>query len=86
MIKRAIAFSLITLWVTGSFSWAFAQSLSSPNWADWNTVTLPLFPKEYWMQYETPEEAGWSSDKLSSVQHWIDECQLLQADDHDPSC
>ncbi len=25
------------------------------------------------MQYETPEEAGWSSEKLSSVQHWIDE-------------
>jgi len=73
MNKRTIAHSFISLWISAFCSCAFAQSLSTPEWEEWNTVTSSIFPKESWMQYESPEEAGWSSEKLSSAQHWINE-------------
>lgn len=73
MINRTVNYFMVTLLVAGFSSCAFAQAYPIQKWAEWNTVTPPVFPKEYWMQYETPEEAGWSSEKLSSVQHWIAE-------------
>lgn len=45
-----------------------AQALRTENWTNWNSASSPVIPAENWMRYETPEEAGWSSEKLSSVQ------------------
>ncbi|MFT5506699.1 MAG: CubicO group peptidase (beta-lactamase class C family) [Gammaproteobacteria bacterium] len=47
---------------------AFAQAINSHDWTEWNTVSPAIFPTQSWMQYETPEEAGWSSEKLTEVQ------------------
>lgn len=38
------------------------------DWPSWNVASQPVFPEENWKRYETPEEAGWSSEKLSSVE------------------
>ena len=75
MIKRTVNYFMVTLLVAGFSTCAFAQAYPIQKWADWNTVTPAVFPKQYWMQYETPEEAGWSSDKLSSVEHWVNEAE-----------
>jgi hypothetical protein len=35
---------------------------------EWNAKSPTISPARTWMQYQTPEEAGWSSDKLAEVQ------------------
>ena len=45
-----------------------ARSLQIEGWANWNAASPSLLPAELWKQYETPEEAGSSSEKLSAVQ------------------
>jgi CubicO group peptidase (beta-lactamase class C family) len=46
---------------------AHAESLSIEEWGQWNVVSAPISPGEVWQRYGTPEEAGWSSEKLSHV-------------------
>jgi hypothetical protein len=46
---------------------AHADSFSIEEWGQWNVVSTPISPGEVWQRYETPEEAGWSSEKLSHV-------------------
>ena len=49
-----------------------AQALKTQDWANWNVTSQAVFPQESWSRYETPEEAGWSADKLSAVQSLSD--------------
>ena len=49
-----------------------AQSQQTQDWETWNAASKPLFPGEHWMQYETPDEAGWSSEKLASAKRMSD--------------
>jgi CubicO group peptidase (beta-lactamase class C family) len=49
-----------------------AQALPTEGWSEWNAATASVFPAEHWMQYETPEQAGWSSEKLLAVQRMSD--------------
>lgn len=61
-------FFLIMFLTTASITNSYAQSLQTQDWANWNAASPPVLPAENWMQYETPEEAGWSSEKLSEAQ------------------
>ena len=58
-----VAFSLVL--TLGSSS--HAELLQTQAWEEWNAASRPLFPGESWEQYATPEEAGWSSEKLASA-------------------
>ena len=49
-----------------------AQALKTQDWANWNVTSPAIFPQQSWLRYETPEEAGWSTDKLSAVQKMSD--------------
>ncbi len=46
----------------------YAQMLETQKWDKWNALSTPVFPAAHWQQYETAEEAGWSSAKLAEVQ------------------
>ncbi len=54
---------------------ASAQALETQNWPEWNASSSPLFPGITWAKYETPEEAGWSSEKLQQAKQWFSEAE-----------
>ena len=58
-----LAFSLVLTFGSSSH----AKLLQTQEWEEWNAASRPLFPAENLMQYKTPEEAGWSSEKLASA-------------------
>lgn len=46
-----------------------AQDQSSlEDHSSWNAISPGIFPAESWMQYKTPEQAGWSAEKLAAAQ------------------
>ena len=49
-----------------------AQALQTQDWPRWNATSPSIFPAVKWMRYETSEEAGWSSEKLSAIQEMSD--------------
>ena len=51
------------------------RALDTNGWPEWNGVTPPMYPGERWLQYATPEEAGWSSEKLQSAAAMIEEAE-----------
>jgi hypothetical protein len=61
-------FYLIILLTMAQMTSGCARPLQTEGWANWNAASPSLLPAEQWRQYETPEEAGWSSEKLSAVQ------------------
>ncbi len=65
---RKITFYLILLLATVPIISSCTKSLQKSYSPDSDTTPTTHFPAETWMQYETPEEAGWSSEKLSSVE------------------
>lgn len=58
-----LAFSLVLIFGSSSH----AELLQTQEWEEWNAAARPFFPDESWKQYATPEEAGWSSEKLASA-------------------
>lgn len=50
-----------------STSSAGAQTLSTGEWGQWNALSTPTFPGVAWREYSTPEDAGWSSEKLAEA-------------------
>lgn len=65
-------FYLIILLTMAQMTGGCARSLQIEGWENWNAASQSLFPAEQWKQYETPEEAGWSSEKLSAIQEMTD--------------
>lgn len=68
MNRSKSVFYLIILLTMAQMTSGCARSLQTEGWANWNAASPSLLPAEQWKQYETPEEAGWSSEKLSAVQ------------------
>lgn len=67
MKRSNYIYYLVVLSTIAPISNVNAQALQTQDWVDWNVTSPPSFPTKTWMQYESPEEAGWSSEKLSSV-------------------
>ena len=67
MDPRNFLFCLIFFLTIALITSCHDRTLQTQEWESWNTTSQPIFPEENWMQYKTPEEAGWSSDKLSAV-------------------
>lgn len=44
---------------------------SSMEWKKWKKDSVEYFPKETWMAYATPEEAGWSSKKMNDARNFF---------------
>ncbi len=61
--------------VLGLCSWqivpsaAQEQHFKPSTWAAWNKSFAPRFPVKTWQKFATPEEAGWSSEKLEEVRN-----------------
>lgn len=53
--------------ILASGSSANAQPLSTEEWGRWNAISTPTFPDSGWKKYSTPEDAGWSSEKLAEA-------------------
>jgi len=68
MNRRKTIFFLIIFLTMATVTNGHAQSLQTENWTNWQAASPSLFPTDQWMQYETPEQAGWSSEKLAEVQ------------------
>jgi hypothetical protein len=45
-------------------SGAQEQHFKPSTWAAWNKSFAPQFPGKSWQKFATPEDAGWSSEKL----------------------
>jgi len=41
-------------------------------WKAWDGHAPDRYPQETWLQYATPEEAGWSSEKLQEAREYFD--------------
>lgn len=50
-----------------SASTSYAQTLLTSDWDQWNSVSTPTYPGFAWKQYSTPEDAGWSSERLAEA-------------------
>ena len=68
MNQRPLLSLLILFLTMAPMASSHAQALKTQGWASWNAMSAAVFPEENWLQYETPEEAGWSADKLAAVQ------------------
>ncbi|MEM7564559.1 MAG: serine hydrolase, partial [Pseudomonadota bacterium] len=71
--KRATICFLVFLGFSSISGLSDAQDYASENWGEWNAVAPEIFPGTTWMKYQSPEEAGWSSEKLAKARHWFDE-------------
>jgi len=65
-IVRKAAFTLSLLASFMTVSTALAADMTA-NWPVWNAASPPVFPGETWQRYVSPEEAGWSSEKLDEA-------------------
>mgnify|MGYP003640144082 CR=1 FL=1 len=65
-IVRKAAFTLSLLASFMTVSTALAADMTA-NWPAWNAASPPVFPGETWQRYVSPEEAGWSSEKLDEA-------------------
>lgn len=75
MHRRRIIYCFVLLAAIASTGTARAQALQMEDWDDWNAASAAVFPTERWMRYESPEQAGWSSEKLGAIKEWIDEAE-----------
>ncbi len=41
-------------------------------WQAWNRQTADRYPREAWLSYAKPEDAGWSSEKLQQARDYFD--------------
>lgn len=73
MNRSKSVFYLVTLLTMAQMTSGCARLLQTEGWENWNAASPSLFPSEQWKQYETPEEAGWSSEKLSAVREMSNE-------------
>ncbi len=44
-----------------------AGAWPTEEWNRWDAAASPTYPGETWLQYETPEDAGWSSERLAAT-------------------
>ena len=67
-VRKRLLFGLALCLSLTLASGCSAQRLETQSWEEWNAAASPTFPGERWMMYATPEEAGWSSQKLAAVE------------------
>ena len=41
------------------------------DWPEWNRISPPVVPDSAWSRYASPEEAGWSAEKLEAVGEFV---------------
>ena len=75
MNRSKSVFYLIILLTMAQMTGGCARSLQTEGWTNWNAASPSLLPAEQWKQYETPEEAGWSSEKLSAVKEMSEKAE-----------
>lgn len=67
MRRATLAFGLVASLAVASI--AHAGDMAA-DWPAWNAASPPIFPGETWQRYTSPEEAGWSSEKLhEAIEH-----------------
>lgn len=49
-----------------------ADEFPIEQWNAWRQLTTSRYPAHTWLQYATPEEAGWSSEKLQLAREYYD--------------
>ncbi len=49
-----------------------ADEFPIEQWNAWRQQTTNRYPQRTWLQYATPEEAGWSSEKLQQAREYYD--------------
>jgi CubicO group peptidase (beta-lactamase class C family) len=57
------------------FSCTSDVDYSSAPWLAWDKDTISYFPERQWNKYKTPEDAGWSTEKLEEAKHFWEESQ-----------
>ena len=62
--------SLCLVFALGSYGLAAEYSLEQ--WKAWSKQATGRCPQETWLQYATPEEAGWSSEKLQRAREYFE--------------
>jgi hypothetical protein len=72
MNRRQVLSFLILFWTLAPMASSHAQALKTQDCKIWNVTSQTVFPQQNWLRYETPEEAGWSANKLSAVQKLSD--------------
>ena len=65
-MRNARAFLLVVFVFTVAAPSA-ASDYPAAKWRSWLENSGDRFPSESWLQYATPEEAGWSSEKLAEA-------------------
>lgn len=48
---------------------------TSVKWLEWDKDTVSYFPKQHWKKFKTPEEAGWSTEKLEEAKRFWENSQ-----------
>ena len=43
---------------------------STPKWAPYFEIANEVYPNEKWQKVETPEQLGWSSEKLADAREY----------------
>lgn len=70
MLNRWIFYSgFITLLVLSNCT---ADEFPTKQWKVWRQRSTDRYPQKAWGQYATPEEAGWSSEKLQQAREYYD--------------
>lgn len=70
MKNRWVFYSgFVTLFV---LSYCTADEFPVEKWNAWRQHTTNRYPQQAWLQYATPEEAGWSSGQLQQARDYYD--------------
>ena len=62
-----LASALISVQI--AVSKAQEKNFKPSTWAEWNREFTPRIPGKTWQKFASPEEAGWSSEKLAEVRN-----------------
>ena len=66
-IYFAIVFALCSVQIASSVGQE--RHFKPSTWAEWNKGFAHRFPGKTWQKFATPEEAGWSSEKIAEVRN-----------------
>jgi len=70
-MKNLVRLNLLLL----LFSCSNEVDYSAAQWLAWDKDTVSYFPEQHWEKYKTPEEAGWSTEKLKEAKRFWEQSQ-----------
>ena len=70
-MKQHSAF-LFLVWFLVIVAPCVASEYSIDEWKTWLPKGTDRYPRQTWLEYETPEEAGWSSEKLQEAREYFE--------------